>query len=226
MTSIHDDLDAALAPTEFIDCASPAILDFVRERTAGATTPVERAVALFYAARDGIEYRLMSRLGLERDGFVASATLARGSGFCIEKAVLLAAACRAAGIPALLRFADVRNHLTTPEMARFMGTDVFAWHGLVEMLLDGRWVKSTPAFDRKMCEEHGVRPIDFDGLRDAVFHEFDIRENRHMEYVRERGVFADLPYEDIVSTFRTDYPRMYRCKGASAGDSSHPRKRG
>jgi transglutaminase-like putative cysteine protease len=208
--NIHEDLEAALAPTEFIDSDSPAIRDFTRSRTDGASTPIEKAVALFYAVRDEIEYKLMTRLGLGREGFVASATLARRTGFCIEKAVLLAAACRATGIPALLRFADVRNHLTTPEMARFMGTDVFAWHGLVEMLLDGRWVKATPAFDRKMCAEHGVHPIDFDGRFDAVFHAFDVNANRHMEYVEERGVFADLPYEDIVTEFRETYPRMYR----------------
>lgn len=209
MTSIHDDLAAALAPTEFIDCDQVAIREFVRERTAGLGTAVERAVALFPAVRDGVEYKVMTRLGLEREGFVASATLARGTGFCIEKAVLLAAACRAAGIPALLRFADVQNHLTTPELAAFMGTDVFAWHGLVELRLDGRWVKATPAFDRKLCEAQGVRPIEFDGRSDAVFHEFDLKAHRHMEYVRERGVFADLPYEEIVADFRATYPRMY-----------------
>ncbi|HUT76446.1 MAG TPA: transglutaminase family protein [Polyangia bacterium] len=207
---IYDDLAAALAPTEFIDCASPAIRGFVGDRTAGAATPIEKAVALFLAVRDRVEYRLMTRLGLEREGFVASATLARRVGFCIEKAVLLAAACRAAGIPALLRFADVRNHLTTPQLTGFMGTDVFAWHGLVELLLEGRWVKATPAFDRRMCEQHGVRPVNFDGRSDAVFHEFDRNANRHMEYVNERGVFADLPYEEIVTTFRATYPRMYR----------------
>jgi len=201
--------EAALAPTFFIDSGSDAIARFARDRTAGKTAPVERAVALFYAVRDEVEYKLMTRLALAREGFVASATLARRTGFCIEKAVLLAAACRAAGIPALLRFADVRNHLTTPALTAFMGTDVFLWHGLVEMLLEDRWVKATPAFDRAMCARHGVRPIDFDGRSDAVFHEFDLRESRHMEYVSERGVFEDLPYDAIIASFRATYPQMY-----------------
>jgi transglutaminase-like putative cysteine protease len=200
---------AALAPTFFIDSGSDAIAEFARDRTAGAATPIERAVALFYAVRDEVAYKLMARLGLEREGFVASATLARRTGFCIEKALLLAAACRAAGIPALLRFADVRNHLTTPEMAAHMGTDVFIWHGLVEMLLEDRWVKATPAFDRAMCKRHGVRPIDFDGHADAVFHEFDVNARRHMEYVNERGIFEDLPYETIIASFKETYPQMY-----------------
>jgi transglutaminase-like putative cysteine protease len=203
-------LEAALAPTYFLDSGSRAIVEFARVRTTGLDAPVDRAVALFYAVRDEIDYKLMTRLGLRRGDFVASATLARGTGFCIEKAVLLAAACRAAGIPALLRFADVRNHLTTPQMAQIMGTDVFIYHGLVEMLLEGRWVKATPAFDRAMCARHGVRPIEFDGRSDAVFHEFDLRDDRHMEYVRERGTFHDLPYDRIVEAFRATYPEMHR----------------
>jgi len=201
--------EAALAPTYFVDCGSPSVARFARDRTAVAATPVERAVALFYAVRDEIAYKLMTRLGLAREGFAASATLKRGTGFCIEKAVLLAAACRAAGIPALLWFADVRNHLTTPELAEVMGTDVFIFHGLVEMHLEGRWVKATPAFDRALCSRHGVRPIEFDGRSDAIFHEFDVNENRHMEYVNERGVFDDLPYDAIVAAFRATYPQMY-----------------
>ncbi|MCK9461124.1 MAG: transglutaminase-like domain-containing protein [Proteobacteria bacterium] len=201
--------EAALAPTCFIDSGSPAVAAFVRDRTAGAATPVERAVALFYAVRDEIEYKLLTRLALRRDELVASATLARGNGFCIEKAVLLVAACRTAGIPALLRFADVRNHLTTPELAARMQTDVFIWHGLAEMRLEDRWVKATPAFDRALCARHGVRPIEFDGRSDAIFHEFDLRENRHMEYVNQRGAFEDLPYDEIVASFRATYPQTY-----------------
>jgi transglutaminase-like putative cysteine protease len=203
------DVAAALAPTYFLDCDYPAVRAFARDRTAGAATPVERAVALFYAVRDEVEYKLLTRLMLRREEFVASATLRRRNGFCIEKAVLLAAACRAAGIPARLRFADVRNHLTTPELAEFMGTDVFICHGLVEMLLADRWVKATPAFDRAMCVRHGVRPIEFDGSTDAIFHEFDVHENRHMEYVNDRGVHDDLPYDEIVAAFRATYPQMY-----------------
>jgi transglutaminase-like putative cysteine protease len=109
----------------------------------------------------------------------------------------------------VLRFADVRNHLTTPELAAHMKTDVFIYHGLVEMFLEDRWVKATPAFDRAMCERHGVRPIDFDGRSDAVFHESDVRENRHMEYVLERGIFEDLPYDAIIAAFRSTYPQLY-----------------
>jgi len=200
---------ATLAPTCFIDSDDGEVAAFATSRTAGIAGDIARAVALFYAVRDEVEYKLMTRLRLKRDDFKASATLRRKTGFCIEKAVLLAAACRAVGIPARLRFADVRNHLTTPELEAVMGTDIFIFHGLVEMYLDGKWIKATPAFDRAMCERHGVRPIDFDGERDAIFHEFDLSSNRHMEYVNERGTYHDLPYDLIVEEFERTYPGIY-----------------
>jgi transglutaminase-like putative cysteine protease len=69
----------------------------------------------------------------------ASTVLAQGFGWCVPKAVLLTAVCRAAGIPARLGFADVRNHLSTERMRQTMQTDVFAWHGYADIWLNGAW---------------------------------------------------------------------------------------
>ena len=52
---------------------------------------------------------------------------------------VLAAAARVLGVPARLGFADVRNHLTSPRLREMMNTDVFAYHGYTELLIDGRW---------------------------------------------------------------------------------------
>lgn len=46
----------------------------------------------------------------------ASAVLRAGRGWCINKAALLAACCRASDIAARVGFADVRNHLSTQRM--------------------------------------------------------------------------------------------------------------
>jgi len=71
--------------------------------------------------------------------------------------------CRAAGVPARVGFADVRNHLNSEKLRERMGgSDLFIWHGYVEFLLDG-WVKVTPAFNIELCERFGVLPLDFDG---------------------------------------------------------------
>jgi len=121
--------------------------------------------------------------------------------------VLLTAAARAAGIPARLGFADVRNHLqTTTLRARMGGTDVFVYHGYSELQLNNRWVKATPAFNAELCARFGTAPLHFDGTHDALLHEFTGDGRRHMEYLVERGVFADLPFERIFADLTDLYP--------------------
>ncbi len=205
-----------LQPTAHVDADHPAVLEFARRTTVDAQDPTAKAVALFYAVRDGIRYTPYG-VDLSPEAMRASATLAAGTGFCIPKSLLLTAAARAVGVPARLGFADVRNHLASPRLLELMGgTDVFAWHSFTEFGLDGRWVKATPAFDRGLCDRFGVLPLEFDGTADALFHPFDAAGRRHMEYVRQRGSFADLPLAEIRATFEELYPAWI--EGAPSGD--------
>ncbi|MEW5862462.1 MAG: transglutaminase family protein [Pseudomonadota bacterium] len=191
----------------YIDSAHPAVAAFAREHARGATDG-ERAVALYYAVRDGIRYNPF--LDFSDDAvFRASACLAAGQGFCVGKAALLAACARAVGIAARVGFADVKNHLTTPALRARMGTDLFIYHGYTELFLEGRWVKATPAFNRELCERFRVKPLEFDGREDSIFHPFDEDNRRHMEYVRDRGTFADVPAAEIQRAFQEHYPPLY-----------------
>jgi len=203
--SRDDPTAACLEPAEYVDSGAPTIVAFARKVCEGATDDVTRAVRLYYAIRDGIVYTPYVDFK-SPETFRASACLARGSGFCVGKAALLAAAARASGIPARVGFADVRNHLTTPRLRQLMGTDIFYYHGYAELYLDGKWVKATPAFDRSLCEKFGVRPLEFDGREDSLFHPHDVSGRRHMEYVRDRGPFLDVPFADILETFNRCYP--------------------
>ena len=196
-----------LEPAEYVDSAAPGIVDFARRVCEGAPDEVTKAVRLYYAIRDGIVYTPYCDFKTP-ETFRASACLERGSGFCVAKAALLAAAARAVGIRARVGFADVRTHLTTPRLRELMGTDVFYYHGYTELFLGGRWVKATPAFDRGLCERFGVRPLDFDGYQDSLFHPLDVAGRRHMEYVGNRGAFADVPVALILETFNRCYPRL------------------
>jgi transglutaminase-like putative cysteine protease len=129
-----------------------------------------------------------------------------GTGWCVTKGALLAAVARAAGIPARLGFADVRNHLSTERLRQKMQTDLFIWHGYVEMWLEGAWRKCTPAFNLSLCERFGLLPLDWDGRSDSLYHPYDRAGNRHMEYVHLRGTFDDLPLAQIVADFEATYP--------------------
>ena len=194
-----------LQTTPYIDFHHPAVMTFAREKTAGAVSPTEQAVRLYYAVRDGIRYNPYT-INLSVEGLRASATLQAGQGWCVPKAVLLAACCRAVGIPTKLGYADVRNHLSTERMRAFMKTDVFYWHGYISLYLEEKWVKATPAFNIELCRRFQLKPLEFDGTCDSLYHPFDLLGNQHMEYIRDHGDFADVPIESIVGVFKQYYP--------------------
>jgi transglutaminase-like putative cysteine protease len=196
-----------LQPGRYIDSGHKAIQEFSKKNSPG-NTQRERAVSLYYAVRDKIRYNPFLDFS-KPAAFRASSVLEAGEGFCIGKAALLAACARTAGIEARVGFADVKNHLTTPRLAETMGSDLFVYHGYTELRIDGRWVKATPAFNLALCTRFRVKPLEFDGREDSIFHPFDEDERRHMEYLRDRGVYADVPVEEIQRAFREAYPKFY-----------------
>ncbi len=198
------DFSAALAPTSLIDCDHPAVAAFAARHALGATDRA-RAVALYYAVRDGFRYDPY-RVDLSARGMRASSVIEQGYGWCVPKAALLAAAARAAGIPARVGYADVKNHLSTERMRREMQTDLFIWHGYTDLWIEGAWRKATPAFNIELCDRFGLLPLDFDGEHDSIYHPFDKSGQRHMEYVRQRGAFDDMPLAQLVADFAATYP--------------------
>ena len=196
-----------LQPGHYVDSEHPKVAAFAAQHAKGADAR-EKAVALYYAVRDAVRYNPFQNF-MADDTYRASVCLERHLGWCVSKAALLAAAARAAGIAARVGFADVKNHLTTPELTAKMGTDLFVYHGYTELELDGKWVKATPAFNLSLCKRFRVKPLEFDGRTDSIFHPFDEDERQHMEYVRDRGVFADVPVEAIQRAFRATYPRNF-----------------
>ncbi|MDX1384091.1 MAG: transglutaminase family protein [Thermoanaerobaculia bacterium] len=211
-------LDEFLRPGPTVQSQDPWVKALTDRVAGGAASDRERAVALYYAVRDDIRYDPYSS-ELTIEGLSARRTLEIGRGWCVSKAILLAACCRAAGVPARLGFADVRNHLSTAKMRERMQTDVFYWHGYTSIHLDGSWLKATPAFNVELCDRFGLAALEFDGTEDSIYHPFDLAGNRHMEYLRYRGEFAEPPIEDILATFRAEYPHWREdYLGSSEGD--------
>lgn len=205
-----------LAPGEFVDSGDAFVEEFAGKVTLGANDDVSRARKLYYAVRDEVLYDPYYG-GEARRYFRASDCLRAKRGFCIPKAALLAAAARCLGIPARVAFADVRNHLSTKKLLELMGGDIFIWHSLTELYLEGRWVKATPAFNLSLCQRFGVHPLEFDGRSDSLFHEYDRAGRKHMEYVRDRGHYADVPYERILADLRETYPRWMKLLSEDQG---------
>ena len=196
-------------PARYIDSDHPSVVAFAREAVGGAEGTLHRALALYAAVRDGIAYEAYLDF-FKPETYRASAVLAAGKGFCVGKAALLAACARAAGIPARVGYADVKNHMTSKRLYEHLQSDVFIWHSYADLCIDGRWVKATPAFDRRVCDKAGVAPLDFDGRQDSLFQPYSNDGRRFMQYLRDRGTFADVPFEAIRTDLESFYPRLRR----------------
>lgn len=195
-----------LAPTPFLDFDRPEVERFVRDAVAGVDTPREQAVRLFLAVRDLVRYDPFT-VRMTPECFRASTVVRERGAFCIPKAVLLVAGARLLGIPAAIGLSDVVNHFSTPKMQQMMGgREVFMHHGWAALHIEGRWVKAVPAFNKELCALMGVPPTDFDGTRDAVLQQYKEDGSVHMEYLRDHGVWSDLPYLRIDSDWRGYYP--------------------
>ena len=199
-----------VAPTYYVDSDSPEVQQFVARALRDLpddASQTDKAIRLFEAVRDGIRYDPYT-FALDADAYRASSIAGADAAFCVPKAILLAACLRAAGIPAALGFADVRNHLNTPKLQELMGTDLFVYHGYVQLCLDRKAYKITPAFNMELCERFGVKPLVFDGRSDALFHEFNAKNQRHMEYTNDRGLYLDAPMEEFLRVFKKAYPKL------------------
>ena len=204
-----------LAETEFLNFSYPALQQVISDLCLDGMSEKEQAVALFYFVRDQILYDPYT-VQLSPENYRASFTLQAGRGFCITKSALYAALLRGAEIPARLGYADVKNHLTSKKLSEAMGTDIFYYHGYTEVFLQGRWIKATPVFNASLCEKAGLHPLDFNGEDDSIFHSFSLSGERHMEYVHDRGVRPDLPFDEILNAFIHYYPAMMKGAGQHA----------
>ena len=189
-----------LASTYTMDCDEPSIKNKASELTKGQHTDIDKAKAVFYFVRDCIKYNPYGGIS-PLEEYKASATLKRGNGYCVQKAVLLSALAKAAGIPARLGFVNVRNHLLPQDILDGLsGDNVMKYHGYALLYLNGKWVKATPSFDINLCREHKFIPVEFDGVTDAIFHRCNQEGKLHMEYVHNHGIYDEVPWEEILAS--------------------------
>jgi len=198
-------MERYLKPTFAINCDSPSIQEKSSNLTEGCGDIIKKAQSLFYFVRDEIRYNIYVSRSLP-EHFKASNTLARRDGYCVQKAVLLVALARAAGIPAGLGFSRIRNNILPEKTLNWLGTNILPFHGYAEFYLNGKWVKATPAFDLKLCEKNRIIPVEFDGENDAIFHRYNQDGKLHIEYLKDLGrQYEDLPldklHEALIQTF-------------------------
>lgn len=202
-------MEKYLRATRYLNHDDPAITARAREFCEKFPAPRERAVALFYLIRDSIRYNPYVNI-FDENIYIAGNILRLDSCFCVPKAIVLASLCRAAGIPARLRFATMRNLLVPENLKAAMKTDVFYGHGFAELFIGGKWIKATPSFDAGMCAKYGYHTIEFDGVHDALLPERDLAGTRHIEYIEYFDSYDDVPFEWLQSIYNEHYGEAYR----------------
>jgi transglutaminase-like putative cysteine protease len=203
------------APGEYVDSDHPAIRAFAAAAVGADASPLEKAQRYYLAARE-IRYDYDLDYG-DPEIYRASSVLKAGRAYCVGKAALFAALCRAGGVPARVAFADVTNHLSSERLREKMGTNYFAWHGFTEVRLDGRWVKASPTFNATLCARFGVAPLAFDGAADALLQAYDGEGRTFMRYEALHGAFHDVPAKFLMAEMVRIYPRLSQPRARSAG---------
>lgn len=183
-----------LGPTAFIDTGTAAIVDTARTLARGAS-PVERAVAIFRFVRDELEYRFQSTI------------LGQRGGFCVQKAIVAAALGRAAGIPTSLVLSDLRDRSLPSRVVAALGTDIMFHHGLTGFHLEGAWRIADASLSPALVTRKDYRVVDFTGHDDAVQSSTTVDGRPHAEYLRIHGLYADLPFEQMIAAFQAGYAR-------------------
>jgi transglutaminase-like putative cysteine protease len=210
-----DSDDVYLAPGEFVDSDHPAIVSFAAKIVSPGAPAAEKARRFYLAAR---EVRYDPDLDFaDPEIFRASSVLRAGAGYCVGKASLYAALCRAGGVPSRVGFADVTNHLSSERLREKMGTNYFAWHGFTEVKLEARWIKASPTFNSSLCDRFGVPALDFDGGSDALLQAYDGEGRTFMRYEVMHGAFHDVPAKFLIAEMARNYPTLRRSDRTSGG---------
>ncbi|MEO9484309.1 MAG: transglutaminase-like domain-containing protein [Ekhidna sp.] len=198
---------ASTSSTYFFDYESPAIQALIEAFKNPMLSDQEKATGLYLKVRDGWRYNPYD-IVFRKDALKASNIAQKSHGHCIDKSVLYITGLRGLGIPAKLHLAKVKNHIAVERLTEKFGTNELTPHGMVDVYVNKRWIKATPAFNKELCRMTGVEPLDFDGSEDSIFQQFDKEGNEFMEYLEDYGSFDDVPLEFIESNMKENYPKL------------------
>ncbi len=162
-----EDLKEFLISTSFIDSDNTKIINKANALTKGCRTDVEKARVLFEFVRDSYNKN-------QCESFIASEILECGGNSCRQRSILLAALCRAVGIPARLHLQKVTIKDWTDRNGNIM--DITFAHGITGIYLNGKWHLYESVGNREKWliwtqdEKRGSEmPVEFFPDRDCLF---------------------------------------------------------
>jgi transglutaminase-like putative cysteine protease len=178
------------------------IENVVTKLVADAETDAQKIEKIYYFVRDEIEFGWVYPQEIP-----AEAVLENGKGVCMQKANLLVAMAREAGLKARFHFMYVHKTALEdflPGFAYRRWVDPFP-HTFPEIYLNGRWVSMEATFDRELHEICIKKRLNF-GKNSAIARNVSIEFSPngvkgHQQYVHAGG--RESFYGEDLSRFTT-----------------------
>lgn len=195
-----------LVETEFLNYSHPKFEDFLHNLSE-KENKIDFAIHLYDYVRDAFLYDPY-HLDLRKNALIASEIINKNRAWCVEKSIVLCACFRKFSIPARLGFAVVTNHIGVEKLTQYLKRPEIVFHGFVEVFLDSKWIKCTPAFDKMVCKFNKVDILHWDGKNDSLFQEF-IHGEKYMSYNHFYGSFEDVPIDLMNNEMKKYYPHLF-----------------
>lgn len=199
-------MDLYTQPTLFLNYLNDDFQEYVAPYKS-TQDQKEKAIRLFEKVRDSFIYDPY-HLDLRQEALTASNIIKKKRGWCVEKAIVLAAAFRACEIPSRLGFGIVVNHIGVEKLTVILKRKEIVFHGFVEAFINNQWVKTTPAFDPLVCKIAQVPLLDWNGETDALLQAYK-GTDKFMEYVHFYGTFDDVPLQLMNEEMKKYYPHLF-----------------
>jgi transglutaminase-like putative cysteine protease len=197
-----------LSSTYYFDFETEEIQQLVSEFKSDLISDKEKTKLLYLKVRDSWRYDPY-HLSFSKENYKASTIAGKPKGHCVEKSIILIACLRALGIPARLHLGKVKNHIGVERLTEKFGTNELTPHGMVNVYLNHKWLKLSPAFNKTMCEIYNVSPSEFDGENNSYLQEFNNDGKIFMEYLEDYGHFEDVPLEFMINNVKEHYPHIF-----------------
>lgn len=168
----------------------------------------ERAIRLYTSVKDKWKYDPYT-ISFAPESYRSSKIASKSTGNCVEKSILLISLYRGAGIPARLHLGKVKNHLAAERLIEKFGSNELTPHGMVNLYLNNKWIKVSPAFNKTLCEKFNVAPLDFDGKNSSFLQQYNSAGSKFMEYTADYGYFDDVPLEFMKSNIKEHFPKFF-----------------
>lgn len=197
-----------LESSYYFDFESDIIQNIISKYKGTSLSKMDQSIALYTKIRDDYKYDPYN-ISFSKNNYRASLIANKTTGNCVEKSILLIACLRGLKIPARLHLGKVKNHIAVERLTEKFGINELTPHGMVQVYLNDKWLKISPAFNKSLCVKLNVTPLDFDGKNNACLQEFNNEGNQFMEYIDDYGHFEDVPVEFMKQNIKAHYPQIF-----------------